>query len=96
MKKVAAQSKKKLEKLLENLEATQGANWKQVVDQNKEEFESIKTKIRQKQDELTSLVRKKNTLMMKNEEFEEQTKVIQQELYDLEARILKMRLQQRK
>jgi TPP-dependent trihydroxycyclohexane-1,2-dione (THcHDO) dehydratase len=96
MKKVVAPSKKKLEKLLENLEATQGENWKQIVDQNKEEFESIKTKIRQKQDELTSLVRKKNTLMIKNEEFEEQTKIIQQELYDLEARILKMRLQHRK
>ena len=96
MKKVVAPSKKKLEKLLENLEATQGENWKQIVDQNKEEFESIKAKIRQKQDELTSLVRKKNTLMIKNEEFEEQTKIIQQELYDLEARILKMRLQQRK
>jgi len=93
---VVAPSKKKLEKLLENLEATQGENWKQIVDQNKEEFEGIKTKIRQKQDELTSLVRKKNTLMIKNEEFEEQTKIIQQELYDLEARILKMRLQQRK
>ena len=93
---MVAPSKKKLEKLLENLEATQGENWKQIVDQNKEEFEGIKTKIRQKQDELTSLVRKKNTLMIKNEEFEEQTEIIQQELYDLEARILKMRLQQRK
>lgn len=96
MKKVVVRSKKKLEKLLENLEANQGENWKQIIDQNKEEFERIKTKIRQKQDDLTSLVRKKNALMIKKEEFEEQTKIIQQELYDLEAKILKMRLQNRK
>ncbi len=81
---------------MENLEANQGENWKQIIDQNKEEFERIKTKIRQKQDDLTSLVRKKNALMIKKEEFEEQTKIIQQELYDLEAKILKMRLQNRK
>jgi hypothetical protein len=93
---VVAQSKKKLEKLLENLEATQGENWKEIIDKNKEEFEKIKTKIRQKQDDLTNLVKRKNALTINNEEFEVQTRIIQQELYELEARILKMRLQTRK
>ena len=85
-------SKKKLEKLLENLKETQGENWKQTIEQNKEEFESIKMKMRQKQNELTNLVKKKNARTIENEEFEERTKLIQQELYELESRILNLRL----
>jgi chromosome segregation ATPase len=85
-------SKKKLEKFLENLKETQGENWKQTIEQHKEEFESIKMKIRQKQNELTNLVKKKNALTIGNEEFEERTKIIQQELYELESRILNLRL----
>jgi predicted nuclease with TOPRIM domain len=77
---------------LENLKKTQGENWKQTIEQNKEEFEDIKGKIRQKQNELTNLVKKKNALTIGNEEFEEQTKIIQQELYELESRILNLRL----
>lgn len=85
-------SKKKLEKFLENLKETQGENWKQTIEENKGEFEEIKGKIRQKQNELTSLVKKKNALTIGNEEFEEQTKIIQEELYELESRILNLRL----
>ncbi|NVM53960.1 MAG: hypothetical protein HWN66_09695 [Candidatus Helarchaeota archaeon] len=89
-------SKKKLEKYLEKLEGSQRDNWKQIINQNRDDFNKIKREIRKKQDDLTNLVKKKKALTITNEEFEYQTGKIQQELYELESKILKLRLQSRK
>ncbi len=89
-------SKKKLEQVLRELEGSESNDWKKIIEQNKDAFEKIKNEIRKKQKELTNLVSKRNTLRITNEEFETQTAKIQQDLYDLEAKILKLRLQNRK
>lgn len=86
-------SKKKLEKVLRELEGIESSDWKKIIKQNKDEFEKIKNEMKKKQKELSNLVSKRNTLRITNEEFETQTAKIQQDLYDLESKILKLRLQ---
>ena len=86
-------SKKKLEKVLRELEGSESSDWKKIIEQNKDEFEKIKNEMKKKQKELSNLVSKRNTLRITNEEFETQTAKIQQDLYDLESKILKLRLQ---
>ena len=85
--------KKRLEEVLQDLEGSESGNWKKIIEQNREEFEKIKEEIKKNQKELTKLVSKRNTLRITNEEFETQTAKIQQDLYDLESKILKLRLQ---
>ena len=85
--------KKRLEEVLQDLEGSESGNWKKIIEQNKEEFEKIKNEMKKKQKELSNLVSKRNTLRITNEEFETQTAKIQQDLYDLESKILKLRLQ---
>ncbi|MFX1298850.1 MAG: hypothetical protein ACFFD2_28825 [Promethearchaeota archaeon] len=93
------QSKRKLEEILENLEKKQSnksENWKLIIEQNKEKFDQIKMKIKQKQEELANLVKKKKAILISDSEFNEKTQIIQHELYELESQILKLRLQIRK
>jgi len=90
---VETNQKKRLEEVLQDLEGSESGNWKKIIEQNREEFEKIKEEIKKNQKELTKLVSKRNTLRITNEEFETQTAKIQQDLYDLESKILKLRLQ---
>ncbi|MFX1293536.1 MAG: hypothetical protein ACFFD2_01570 [Promethearchaeota archaeon] len=85
--------KKKLEKFLESLKGTHTSKWKQIVEENKAEFNELKIKIKQKQKELADLVRKRKAITITNEQFNNQIEKIQQELYELESKILKLRLQ---
>ena len=86
-------SKKKLEKALRDLDGSESDVWKKIIEKNKDEFKKIKDEIKEKQKELSDLVSKRNTLRITNDDFETQTEKIQQELYDLESKILKLRLQ---
>lgn len=86
------ESKKELEKFLENLEGSQREDWKTVIEKEKENFNQIKKEIRLKQDELGTLVRQKKARTITDDEFSSRTRIIQQELYELEAKILRMRL----
>ena len=95
---VEGESKKRLEELLKSLEKThslKSENWKSIIEENKEEFDKIKVEIKEKQVALTSLVKKKKAITISDEEFDEKSKKIQQELYELEKKILKLRLQNR-
>ena len=96
MKIVKEESQKKLKEILEGFEkpdSLKSENWKSIIDQNKEKFKKIKTKIKEKQAELTALVRRKKAINISVEEFNEKSKELQGELYDLESKILKLRLQ---
>ncbi|MFX1298580.1 MAG: hypothetical protein ACFFD2_27445, partial [Promethearchaeota archaeon] len=87
--------KKKLKEILENLERThlvKSEDWKLIIEQNKKEFDKIKAKIKEKQQELTTLVKKKKAITITDEEFDKESKRLQQELYELESQILKLRL----
>jgi len=85
-------SKKKLERLLEHLEVSQRDRWKEAIEKNRDEYNQIKDQIRLKQDELINLVQKKKAQTITTKEFNILTAEIQQELYELESKILKMRL----
>lgn len=96
MKNLKNESKKKLEEFLKNLERShsiKSEDWKLIIEKNKEEFDKIKNCIKEKQEELTNLVKKKKAITISDEEFDEKSKEIQQELYKLESKILKLRLQ---
>jgi hypothetical protein len=88
-----SEERKKLEHYLENLEKSQSDEWKKVIDHNKEEFNQIKQEIREKQNELSLLVKKKKALIIASDEFEKKSSKIQEELYELESRILRLRIQ---
>ncbi len=89
-------SRKKLENYLENLEKSKSDEWKKVIDHNQEEFNRIKQEIRAKQNELSLLVKKKKALTIAADEFKKRSSEIQEELYELESRILRLRIESRK
>ncbi|HUX98885.1 MAG TPA: hypothetical protein VMV49_04985 [Candidatus Deferrimicrobium sp.] len=84
--------KERLKKLLESLEGSQGEDWKEVISNNRDEFERIKREIKEKQKDLANFVKKKSARLINDEDFESKTQRIQQELYDLESKILKLRI----
>jgi hypothetical protein len=96
MNKLELDQKERLKKLLENLEGSQGEDWKEVIDHNRDEFERMKREIKEKQKDLANLVKKKNARLINDEDFESKTQKIQQELYDLESKILKLRIMGKK
>ncbi|MHA1145283.1 MAG: DUF919 family protein [Candidatus Helarchaeota archaeon] len=87
--------KEELNKIIKKLEETKDSKsleWKRIVEANKEEFESIKSAIKEKQQELKTLVQRKRALQINNDEFEERVNKIQDELTELESKILTMRM----
>ena len=85
-------TKKQLEEIIEKLESNQIQNWKEFIEENEDKFEEIKIQFKQKQKELTELVRKRRVISITDEEFKKRTEKLQQELYKLESIILKFRL----
>ena len=87
--------KEKLNKIIKKLEETKAKNssdWKKITAEHKEEFEQIKKKYREKQNELRQLILKKKTGTIKGDEFEIKLDELQNELTELEFIIYKMRI----
>lgn len=98
MTKVKNESKRKLKEILDDLEnhkSITSEKWKLSLKENKGRFDEIKRNIKEKQEELKSLVTRKKTLSISEDEFTNKTQKIQDELYELESEILKLRLQNR-
>ncbi|MHA1129194.1 MAG: hypothetical protein ACTSQI_02435 [Candidatus Helarchaeota archaeon] len=91
-----SEAKKKLKDYLDDLKRSQRDEWKKIINLNQEKFNQIKNQIRRKQDELSLLVKKKKALTISLKEFNEKSSKIQQELYELESEILKLRLRSKK
>ena len=79
-------------KKLEDTKDTRSSKWKKIVEANKEEFSQIKLVIKEKQQELRKLIQQKNSLLMDEKEFEQKVDEIQDELTELEFKILKLRI----
>ncbi len=99
MNNVKTENKEKLKEILDDLEgfrSRKSEEWNLIITKNKAKFERIKSEIRKKQDELTTLVKKRQALTISNEDFNEKSQEIQRELYELEKEILNLRLCSRK
>lgn len=89
------EEKKKLNKVIEQLEKTkdkESSNWKKITTEHKEEFEEIKKKYREKQNELRQLILERKTGSVQGEEFDKKLNKIQDELTELEFKIYKLRI----
>ncbi|MHA1230867.1 MAG: hypothetical protein ACTSRP_21810 [Candidatus Helarchaeota archaeon] len=86
--------KEKLEDIISKLEKSNRDSeyWKKIVENNKEYFQQIKSKIKIKQDELKELVIQKQVGKIPETQFNEKLEKIQDELTELEFKIYKMRL----
>ena len=87
--------KEKLIEIINNLEKTKhldSKEWKKITTQNKEEFENIKKRYREKQNELRSLIMEKKLGSIKEEEFDIKLNELQNELSELEIKIFNLRM----
>ncbi|MHA1299317.1 MAG: hypothetical protein ACTSO9_07780 [Candidatus Helarchaeota archaeon] len=87
------EKKKKLEKIIKQLEKTKDSTeWKRITTEHREEFESIKRKYREKQNQLRNLIKEKKLGNIEVKEFNTKLNKIQDELTELESKIFKMRM----
>ncbi len=96
MNKLETRTKKKIEEILQILEGSESESWKNFIEQHEAEFEALKESIKQKQTELLNLVRKRRVITITDDEFIERTNKLQQDLYELESKILELRLKGKK
>ncbi|MHA1784520.1 MAG: hypothetical protein ACTSVY_12920 [Candidatus Helarchaeota archaeon] len=90
-----ADEKEKLIEIINKLEETKkkdSKKWKQIIEDNEEEFTKLKEQIKIKQKTLRELMVKKNAALLNQKEFEKELDEIQDELSELEMKIYQMRL----
>lgn len=73
-------------------EPSSSESWGETLFQNREEWEELKKKIKERQRVLKALVREKRAGTIGTEEFEEKYRVLQDELTELEFEVYNMRL----
>ncbi|RDE12556.1 MAG: hypothetical protein C4K47_07405 [Candidatus Thorarchaeota archaeon] len=73
-------------------ESSSSESWGEKLSENREEWEDLKKKIKERQRALKALVREKRAGTIGAEEFERKYKVLQDELTELEFEVYNMRL----
>ncbi len=73
-------------------EPSSSESWGETLSQNREEWEELKRKIKERQRALKALVREKRAGTIGTEEFDRNYKALQDELTELEFEVYNMRL----
>ncbi len=89
-----ADIKESLDELVQKLDPgkTSSSSWDESLDNNKEEWEQLKRKIRERQRELKHLVTAVKYGLIGRDEFQERYPKLQDELAELETAIYNMKL----
>lgn len=89
-----AEIKESLDDLVQKLDPgkTSSSNWSESMDENKEEWERLKRKIRERQSLLKELVTAMKAGLIGRNEFQERYPKLQDELAELEEAVYNMRL----
>ena len=89
-----AEIKESLDDLVQKLDSgkTSSSRWSDSMDDNKEEWERLKRKVREHQRALKDLVTAVKAGLIGRDEFQEKYPKLQEELTELETKIYNMRL----